>query len=154
MNEVNTFNKEKFKAMIHYIVDKCGVKKNFGRTVLYKLLYFSEFNYFELYEKYIAHEDYKKYPMGPVPSHYFEVTDELISENKIKEIPHKIDLGRIKHDCISLTTPKVDVLSNAERDVIDDVIEKIGDMNAKEISEYSHKDMPWMATKDYEIIDY
>ena len=27
-------------------------------------------------------------------------------------------------------------------------------MSAKEISEYSHGDMPWRATEDYEIIDY
>ena len=40
------FNKEKFKNVLHYIVYKCGLKNNVGRTVLHKLLYFSDFNYY------------------------------------------------------------------------------------------------------------
>ncbi|MDO5848838.1 MAG: Panacea domain-containing protein [Methanobrevibacter sp.] len=154
MSYRNAFNKDKFKAMIHYIVSKCGHKRNFGRTVLYKLLYFSEFNYFELYENFIAHEDYEKYPRGPVPKHFFEAKEELIFENKIEEIEHQIDSKRKQYSMVSLTEPNAKDLLNIEKEVIDDVINKIGNMNASEISEYSHRDMPWMATEDYDIIDY
>ncbi|MFH2048977.1 MAG: helix-turn-helix transcriptional regulator, partial [bacterium] len=38
------FNKTKFKQVLLYILDKCGAKANVGETVLYKLLYFSDFN--------------------------------------------------------------------------------------------------------------
>lgn len=44
--------------------------------------------------------------------------------------------------------------SSSELEVIDDVINKLSSMSSNEISEYSHGDMPWMATEEYEIIDY
>jgi uncharacterized phage-associated protein len=45
-------------------------------------------------------------------------------------------------------------LSAAEKTVIDDVIQQMSDWNATKISDYSHKDMPWMATEDGAYIGY
>ena len=147
-----TFNKEKFKELLHYIIFKCGNKSNVGRTVLYKLLYFSDFNYYELYEKSLTNETYKKYPYGPAPQHFISSIKELEEEGKIKETT-KPYLDNVKYDYYSLKTPDFK-FSNDEITVIDDVINKLGNKNATEISEYSHGDMPWRATEDYEIIDY
>ena len=44
-------NIEKFKQVFLYILSKVGAKPNVGQTVLYKLLYFIDFDYYELYEK-------------------------------------------------------------------------------------------------------
>ena len=41
-----------------------------------------------------------------------------------------------------------------EKDVIDRVIDQMGDWSATMISEYSHKDMPWLASKEGEEINY
>jgi uncharacterized phage-associated protein len=38
--------------------------------------------------------------------------------------------------------------------MIDVVLEKLSDMNATQISEYSHNDVPWLTTDDGDIIDY
>jgi len=38
--------------------------------------------------------------------------------------------------------------------VIDDVLNRLSEMNANQISAYSHGDVPWMTTKDGETIDY
>ena len=60
MNEHIVFNLEKFKTVVHYLIAKCGLKDNVWRTVLYKLLYFSDFNFYELYEKALTGEKYIK----------------------------------------------------------------------------------------------
>lgn len=44
-------NIEKFKQVFLYILSKVGARPNVGQTVLYKLLYFIDFDYYELYEK-------------------------------------------------------------------------------------------------------
>ena len=44
-------NIEKFKQVFLYILKKVGAKPNVGQTVLYKLLYFIDFDYYELFEK-------------------------------------------------------------------------------------------------------
>lgn len=93
-NMSQKFNKEKFKSVIHYIINKCDNGPKVGRTVLYKLLYFSEFNYFELFEKGISNEVYKKYPRGPVPIHFLDCKNELIAEGKIKEESQSLELGK------------------------------------------------------------
>ena len=38
--------------------------------------------------------------------------------------------------------------------MIDKVIEQLSDLSASAISNYSHKDMPWMASKEGEEINY
>ena len=146
------FNKEKFKNVLHYLIDSCENKDNVRKNVLYKLLYFADFNYFELYEKSLTNESYKKLPSGPIPTHFKLAIDELTQEGKIKETELKY-LDKSKFHYSSLIKPKYS-FSREEKEVIDSVINKLSHMSAKEISEYSHGDMPWRATEDYEIIDY
>ncbi len=48
---------------------------------------------------------------------------------------------------------KINITGN-EQKLIDDVINSLSDMNAKQISEYSHNDVPWQTTEEGEVIDY
>lgn len=56
----------KFKNILLYILERCAGNYNVGETVLYKLLYFSDFNYYELYEEHLTGANYRKLPYGPV----------------------------------------------------------------------------------------
>ena len=51
------------KNLILYILGKCGQKPNVGEIVLNKLLYFCDFNYYELTFDSITDSTYLKYPM-------------------------------------------------------------------------------------------
>jgi uncharacterized phage-associated protein len=62
--------------------------------------------------------------------------------------------GYFQKRYVPLERAKVNKIKQQERKEIDNVINKLSDMTAKEISEYSHKDIPWMEAKDMEIIDY
>jgi transcriptional regulator with XRE-family HTH domain len=55
----------KFKNVLLYILERCAGKPNVGETVLYKLLYFSDFNNYELYEEHLTGAKYRKLPYGP-----------------------------------------------------------------------------------------
>jgi len=57
----------KFKNVLLYILERCAGKPNVGETVLNKLLYFSDFNYYELYEEHLTGAKYRKLPYEPVP---------------------------------------------------------------------------------------
>ncbi len=147
------FNKEKFKNMLHYILHKCGSNPNVGKTVLYKLLYFSDFNYFELYEQPLTNEVYRRLPHGPAPTHFDIAIDELINEEKITVNPTPVYSNKLQYRYSSLKEPEME-FSSDELNVIDDVIEKLSNMNATQISEYSHGDMPWRAAEDYGLMKY
>lgn len=153
MNEDNIFDKEKFKTILHYIIKKCEDNPNVRRTVIFKLLYFSDFNFFELYETKLTGESYRKLPHGPAPTHFPLAVEELINEGKIVEIDEPNCYGRTQYNYSSLKDPIVN-LKDEELEVVDEVIEKLSHMTANQISYYSHGDMPWRATEDYDIINY
>lgn len=55
---------------------------------------------------------------------------------------------------IRLTKADLTELKASEKDVIDKVIEQMGDWSATTISEYSHGDKPWKASEDKSEINY
>ena len=146
------FNKEKFKKLLHYIIGRCGDEGNVEKSVLCNLLYFSDFNFFELYEQSLTDETYRKLPHGPVPAHFDVAIDELAKEGKIKATGN-ISSQMPINDYASLKEPQLD-FTPEELLVIDDVISELGNMNANQLIEYAQGDMPWKATDDNEIMDY
>ncbi len=153
MNEGIEYYPEKLKSAIHYIINKCGLNRNVGRTVIYKLLYFSDFNFYELYEIPITGEKYIKKPNGPISPNFMDLKDELISEGKIKEDVEKV-INYNRYRYTSLKEPDISCLNRKEISIIDDTINRISSMSAKEISDYSHGDMPWKVAESDEELDY
>jgi len=143
----------KFKNVLLYILEKCGGKPNVGETVLYKLLYFSDFNYYELYEEQMTGAQYKKLPYGPVPQKLNSIINSMIKDNKIQRVkgdyhgyPQTKYLAREQADLTQMTA--------AEKEVVDKVIEQMSDWSAAMISAYSHGDKPWKVTDINKEISY
>lgn len=116
-------------------------------------MYFSDFDYYELYEEPLTGETYMKLERGPAPSHFDQAINELELEGKIE---HKdtVFFGKTQYKYHSLEEPDSHLLSEKEITVMDNVISKCSHMTARRISSYSHKDLPYMATEDNEEIDY
>ncbi len=138
---------------MHYIIQECGSKPSFGKTVLWKLLYFVDFNFYELYEEKLTGEIYKNKNYGPAPEHFNEIVKELKSEKKIKEIKEKSG-PYDKTRYIAIGEPNLDILSGKEMELINNTIKRYGSYNANQIKEISHQDMPVKATEPKEKIDY
>lgn len=144
---------DKFKDILLYILEKCAGKPNIGETLLYKLLYFSDFNYYEIYEEHMTGAEYRKLPFGPVPQKLDSILKQMIAGKMIKRFKTEYH-GYPQTRYIPLTKPNLKNLKASEKDILDKVIEQYSDWSASAISEYSHKDMPWLASKEGEVIDY
>lgn len=149
------FDKEKFKQVVLYILDKCGAKANVGETVLYKLLYFSDFNYYELFEEYLTGVAYRKISYGPAPCDFQVIIEEMIKEGTLKKVMTEY-YGNLQKKYLPLVNADINQWkwSAREKEVIDRVIERLSSLDATTISDYSHSDIPWEVTKDKDIIDY
>ena len=148
-----SFDIEKFKQVLQYAILKTSSIDNVGKTVLYKILYFIDFNYYELFEEKLTGETYLKYPYGPAPRDFDDVMSELKDERLIEE--KKWTEGRysrIKY--LSTAEPDTSKITKNELNFIDENIEKYSRFNATQISEYSHKDIPYIAAEDFEELDY
>ena len=119
-----------------------------------RFLYFSDFNYYELYEEHLTGAKYEKLPYGPVPQNVQALINKMVNDDKsIKRI--KTDYHNYKQiRYIPLKKAKLLELKASETEVLDRVIEQFSDWSASAISEYSHKDIPWLISKEGEEIDY
>ena len=145
-------NLQKFKEVLLYVLNKIGSKPNIGESVLYKLLYFIDFDFYEKYEEQLIGATYIKNHYGPTPKEFIKIVKEMEDKDLIK-----VKDSYFKH-------PQTKYLSKRESDLtrlkaheikmIDSVLDRLSDMNATEISNYSHKDVPWLTTNNGEIIDY
>lgn len=144
---------DKLKQILLYILERCAGKPNIGETVLYKLLYFADFNYYELYEDQLTGAKYRKLPYGPVPQRLDTTIAQMLEAGEIQRIKTKYH-GYPQTRFLPLVKPDLRLLKASEKAVIDAVISQYSDWSAAAISAYSHKDLPWLASKEGDDIDY
>ncbi len=146
-------NLKKFKEVLLYILNKVGSKPNIGETVLYKLLYFIDFDYYEKYEEQLIGATYIKNHYGPTPVEFKKIVDRMIKNKEIVKVENKyFQYPQTKY--LPLRKPDLSVLKANEIELIDNVLNRLSDKNASEISEYSHNDVPWLTTGNGEKIEY
>lgn len=146
-------NLHKFKEVLLYILNKIGAKSNVGETVLYKLLYFIDFDFYEKYEEQLIGATYKKNTYGPTPVEFRSIVSDMIQSKEIEMVKSSFYLKEQKK-YLPLRAACLDALSAKELALVDEVLNRLGDKNASQISEYSHGDIPWKVTEDMGIIDY
>lgn len=150
---VPTLKLNKFKNVLLYILERCAGKPNVGETVLNKLLYFSDFNYYELYEEHLTGAKYRKLPYGPVPQKLDAIILQMLEDKQIKRIKTEY-YDKMQTRYIPLVKADLTELKASEKDVIDKVVEQMSDWSAAAISMYSHKDLPWEVTEEGRDISY
>jgi transcriptional regulator with XRE-family HTH domain len=146
-------NLEKFKEVFLYILYKIGSKPNVGESVVYKLLYFIDFNYYEKYEEQLMGATYLKNHYGPTPKEFIKIIEDMEGNKELTKIQDNyFKYPQTKY--LPLRKPDLTKISAQEQKVIDDVLNTLSDMNATQISDYSHNDVPWLAAEDGAVIDY
>jgi len=139
-------NLERFTEVLLYIFKKLESKQHAGKTVIYKILYFIDFDYYEKYEEQLIGLTYIKDTHGPTPLEFGKAIREMLQN---RDLALKTD----KYS-ISLREPDFSKLKPNEIEIIDKTIGRLGDMNAAKMCEYSKGDIPWIGTDFKEIIKY
>jgi transcriptional regulator with XRE-family HTH domain len=146
-------NLRKFREVVLYILNKVGSRANIGETVIYKILYFIDFDFYEKYEEQLIGATYQKNRYGPTPIEFAKIVDQMIADEQIEKVKSKyFDYPQTKY--LPLRRPDLTRFKANEIEVIDDVLNRLSDMNAKQISDCSHADVPWLTTGDGEAIEY
>lgn len=152
-------NLQKFKEVLLYILEKVGAKANVGETVIYKLLYFIDFDFYEKYEEQLIGATYIKNNFGPTPVEFKKIIEEMLKNNEIEIVRSKY-FNYPQRKYLPRKKAILKSLSAIEKEHIDEVLnrsvlgKKLIDMTAGEISKYSHGDLPWKIHKMGEKISY
>lgn len=146
-------NAEKIRQVLLYVLGKVGFQSNVGETVLYKLLYFIDFDYYEKFEEQLMGCTYIKNHHGPTPVEFKKIVDRMEENHEIRKETMEY-FGHSQKKYLPLKEADLNLLTGREVQHIDLVIARLGRMNATEISAYSHGDIPWIATPEGKAIDY
>lgn len=147
-------NIEKFKQVLLYILTKVGGKPNVGETVLYKLLYFIDMDYYEKHEEQLMGLTYIKNHHGPTPVEFKKVIDEMIADGDIVQVKSKYFTYE-QRKYLAVREPNLKLLDNAQEiEHINEELNRLSDKNASELSDLSHRDIPWIGADDKKPIEY
>lgn len=143
----------KFKEILLFILERVGARPHVGEMVIYKLLYFADFDHYEKYEEQLTGASYIRNHHGPTPESFRVIVDQMEASG---------DLERVKSEYfiypqtkfLPRRSPDLSILSAQELDTVNGVLFRLGDMSACQISDYSHGDVPWVVTEDGKEIAY
>lgn len=146
-------NLDKFKQVLLYVLSEVGSRPNVGETVLYKLLYFIDFDYYEMFEEQLIGACYIKNHHGPTPAEFKKVVEEMAKDRELEKVESKY-YQYPQRKYLPLKEPDLSILTGRELNVINGVLKRLSSMNAADISEYSHHDVPWLVAHEGRPINY
>ncbi len=130
-----------------YILTQTAWKPNIGKVALNKLLYFSDFNHYEKYWESISWDTYIKMPMGPVPKSIDGILALMEKYWYITSVEWHYH-GYTQYRFMPMVSADMTIFSATEKQEIDTVIKLYWDKNGKRMTEFSHGDIPYRATKN------
>ena len=146
-------NMGKFREILLYILQKIGAKPHVGETVLYKILYFIDFDYYEKFEEQLMGLKYIKNHHGPSPVGFTQMVAKMEKDKDLIRVKSKyFQYDQKKY--MPLREPDLSKINSTELQHINEELTRLSHMNAVQIREYSHKDVPWKVHKPGEALDY
>lgn len=146
------FQKSKFEQAILLFATHAN-NGLLGKTKLFKLLYYADFDHFEKYGTPITGETYLRFEHGPFPEHGNEILDKL-GEGEILRSQHERIGNYLKFTYHPLTELNVSVFAPEELKTLVEVMGKWMNHNATEMVAATHGEAPWIATDPMEPISY
>ena len=144
---------DKFKQVLLYMLEKTAGKPNIGMTALYKLLYFTDFDYYEKYGEQVMGLTYIHNHYGPTPREFVKVVEGMKQGGDLEEVKSTHFVYEQKK-FLPRRSADLSKLSAQETAMVDSVLARYGDLSATQLTELSHEDPPWVAAKPGENLDY
>lgn len=141
------------EQVLLYVLSIVQDKGNVGETVLQKLLYFIDFDYFEKYEENFMGETYLRKTFGPMNMRLQPELQRLQETGLIEKGKYNY-FGKTQTYYRVVGDARWNDLTSHHLAHIDDVLNRLSDYNARQISEYSHDDIPWRCTIPGKAIPY
>lgn len=142
----------RLRNLLLYIF-KQTTKTPVGLTSLHKLLYFIDFDYYEINEKHLLGLTYHKRKFGPMLECLDGILSVMAGEGTISSSKRRI-IDYIQTEWENQEEPDTSLFDSEELEHINWEISRLAHLTAAEISNFSHSDTPWMVAENGEPLDY
>jgi hypothetical protein len=148
------YDKHKFRQLLLYLAKCSADDPFFGDTKLNKQLHFCDFGAYEKLGKPLTGARYQKDRHGPTARPLMPVRREMEEEGllRVEERRRGRNTQRVTRP---LEEPDMSVFSDAERQIIDGVVEKFRRSSAARVADIAHKESAgWNLVHEHEDIPY
>lgn len=146
------FHRQKFKNLVHYICMSCKPVE-LGSVKLNKVLYFSDMLNYVRTSQPMTGARYVCQNFGPTAHPLLSILEELANEGSV-EVTTVNYFGFLKREYRSLRDPDEDLLSDDEKELVNEMIEFVCRQNtAVSISDFSHG-AAWKMAQPGESLPY
>jgi putative zinc finger/helix-turn-helix YgiT family protein len=124
------------------------------KTKLMKLLFYSDFSYFQKTQKSITGLRYAHLPYGPVPDQYELILGAIFQQDSSIQL-EPVDFNDYSGEIIRISEPpKISHLTKDEINAINEISLKFDYYSSKAISLSSHKENGYQGTQNSQLISY
>lgn len=124
-----------------YVADKSADDEMFGATKLNKILYFSDFLYYQKTGESITGANYMKLEFGPVPRRLLPIKNGLIARGDAIDFEGQYR-GKTQKRLLAKRAPDLSRFTAEQIAWVDEVINALRSRNATNVSNMSH-DLRW-----------
>ena len=136
------FSKFRFRELILYCALKSENHQYFGATKLNKCLFYADFLAYRALGTSITGAEYLALEHGPAPRQLVAEREAMVRDNDIA-IQHRPRQQRV----IALREPDLGDFSGAEIAIVDQVIDGLRNLDAGDVSDWSHAFLGWKAAR-------
>ena len=147
------YDESKLAELMLYAADKLRDDRAGGATKLNKVLFFAEFAHMRRYGRPITGAEYQKLERGPAPRRLVPVRQHLVDSGQAR-IEERFYLGYPQHRLIPKASVRPTLLSPDEVETVDEVIEDLRGLTARQVSDLSHEEEGWRMVDDGETIPF
>lgn len=145
----------KLSELILYIASKSQDDPNYGAIKLNKILFAIDFLAYGLWGRPVTEATYVRQEHGPTPEpgQFLRERDQLIAAKRAS-IQTRLHFGNEQKRLVALDIPEMSLFSEAEKSLIDDTIQDLRNLNAAQLSDWTHTLIPWLEAEDFEVIPF
>lgn len=140
-------------ALLLYLLQQTAGNMNITEKDIPKLMYFCDFNYYEIYEEQLSGSSYFKMNNNVRIENFQQVISALIKNKNLIRIEIQQDQKKEKK-LLALSSSNLKCLNAAELEITQQVISSFQGWSAQKISEYLMGDIPLKVTETGNLISY
>ncbi len=137
---------KKLAETVLYVAHKTS--GDFGSIKINKTIYNADLEAFKKLGSSITGAQHHKIKMGPVPKHILMAERRLESEGSLE-----IDRETMSHRRVAKRDPNLDLFTEKEIQILDQIIEDMAPKSATQVSEESH-DIRWEVVRNQDLLPY
>ena len=147
------FDPNKFRELILLLADRSRDDERFGMTKLNKLMFYTDFGCYLLLGRPVTGATYQHWPAGPVAKEMGNAKQDLI-QSECAIIENRPYFNGTQERIVPIREPDTSMFDESEVAIVNQVVGYFWHYNARQISDYSHLELGWRATQDFQDIPY